>query len=149
MPIGEICTRQVVIVKRKDSILEAARLMRRFHVGNVVVVDEANGRTVPVGILTDRDIVIEIIAKEVPLNSVFVEDVMSSDLMTLEEKRGIWDSIQCMRARGVRRIVVVNEGGSLVGIVSIDDLLELLSGELLDLVKVVMKEQDREKATRD
>ena len=74
---------------------------------------------------------------------------MSSDLAVVQEDRGVWDSIQCMRAKGVRRIVVVNSKGALVGIVSIDDLLELLSQELLDLVKVVTTEQDREKKTRD
>ena len=149
MPIGEICNREVVIVKTMDGIIEAATLMRRYHVGDVIVVDDRDGRAVPVGILTDRDIVIELIAKNVPLDSVRVEDVMSSDLAVVQEDRGVWDSIQCMRAKGVRRIVVVNSKGALVGIVSIDDLLELLSQELLDLVKVVTTEQDREKKTRD
>lgn len=149
MPIGEICTREVVIVKRKESIFAAAKLMRNYHVGNVVVVEEKNGQAIPVGILTDRDIVIELIAKNVSLDSVFVEDVMSSDLIVVQENRGIWDSIQSMRARGVRRIIVVNEKGGLRGIISIDDLLELLSGELLDLARVVMREQDREKEVRE
>jgi len=149
MPVGEICTREVVIVKRKDSILEAASLMRRFHVGDVVVVEDKGGQAVPVGILTDRDIVVEIVAKSVPLDSVFVEDIMSSDLQVVQEERGIWDSLQCMRAKGVRRIVVVNVTGGLVGIVSADDLLELLAGELVDLAKIMAREQEREKVTRE
>ncbi len=149
MPVGEICTREVVIVKRKDSILEAASLMRRFHVGDVVVVEDKGGQAVPVGILTDRDIVVEIVAKSVPLDSVFVEDIMSSDLQVVQEERGIWDSLQCMRARGVRRIVVVNVTGGLVGIVSADDLLELLAGELVDLAKIMAREQEREKVSRE
>jgi len=147
--VGEICTREVVIVKRKDSILEAASLMRRFHVGDVVVVEDKGGQAVPVGILTDRDIVVEIVAKSVPLDSVFVEDIMSSDLQVVQEERGIWDSLQCMRAKGVRRIVVVNVTGGLVGIVSADDLLELLAGELVDLAKIMAREQEREKVTRE
>jgi CBS domain-containing protein len=149
MPVGELCTRTVVIVKRKDSIFEAAKLMRNYHVGNVVVVDEKDGQSVPVGILTDRDIVVELVAKSVPLDGVFVEDVMSSDLIAVREDCGVWGSIQSMRARGVRRIIVVNDKGGLVGILSIDDLLELLSGELLDLVKIVMREQNREKEARE
>lgn len=149
MAIGEICSRKVVIVKRKDSIFEAASLMRRYHVGNVVVVEDTKGQAIPVGILTDRDIVIELIAKNVPLDMVFVEDVMSSGLVVVREDRGIWDSIQCMRANGVRRIVVVNDAGGLVGILSVDDLFELLSSELSDLVKVMVREQDREKERRE
>ncbi len=148
MPIGEICNREVVIVRKEDSILEAAKLMREYHVGDVVVVDDREGRIIPLGILTDRDIVVELIAKEVPLDSVSVQDVMSEDLISASENRGVWDTIQCMRARGIRRIVVVDDGGGLVGILSIDDLLELLSGELSDLAKLSMKEWDREKETR-
>ncbi|HYA13001.1 MAG TPA: CBS domain-containing protein [Syntrophales bacterium] len=148
MPIGEICNREVVIVNRKSSILEAAKLMREYHVGDVVVTEEKEGQVIPVGILTDRDIVVELIAKDVPVDSVFVEEVMSSDLAAIQENRGIWDTIQCMRVKGVRRVVVMNDKGALVGILSIDDLLELLSGELSDLVRLVIREQDREKEVR-
>lgn len=149
MPIGEVCTREVVIAGRKDTVVEAARLMRTYHVGDVVVVEKKNGQNIPVGILTDRDIVIEIIAKEVPLGSLLVEDVMSFELLVLAEDKSIWDSIQAMNAKGVRRIIVVNKGGALVGIVSSDDLLELLAGELLDLAKIAARSQDREKGIRE
>jgi len=148
MSVGEVCNRDVVCTAREASVADAAQLMRRYHIGDVVVVDRSDGRAIPVGILTDRDIVIELIAKNVPLDSVRVEDVMSSDLVFVQEDRGVWDSIRCMQAKGVRRIVVANGEGTLVGIVSIDDLLELLSQELLDLVKVITREQDREKKAR-
>lgn len=148
MPIGEVCNREVVVVKGQDGIVDVAALMRRYHVGDVVVAEDRDGKAIPVGILTDRDIVIELIAKKVSLDSVRVEDVMSSELAVVQEDRGVWDSIHCMRAKGVRRIVVVNQQGALVGIVSIDDLLELLSQELLDLARVVAREQDREKESR-
>lgn len=148
MPIGEICNREVVIIRKGGTILEAAKLMRDYHVGDVVVVEDREGQVIPIGILTDRDIVVELIAKEVPLDSVWVEDVMSADLVAVREHCGIWDSIQCMRGKGVRRIVIVDERGGLVGILSIDDLLDLLSSELSDLAKLSMKEQGREKEIR-
>lgn len=148
MPIGEICTRDVVIVRPKDSIIEAAKLMRSYHVGDVIVVDEQDGQAMPIGILTDRDIVIELIAQEVSVENMLVEDVMTDDLMVVKESSGRWDAVQSMRIKGVRRIVVVNDRGALVGIVSSDDLLELISQELLDLVKAVMRQQDREKESR-
>jgi len=148
MPIGEICNREVVIIRKEDSIRDAAKLMRDFHVGDVVVVEEREGQVIPVGVLTDRDIVVELIAKEVPLDSISVEDVMSYDLLSVLENSGIWDAIQCMRGKGVRRIVVVDDKGSLVGVLSLDDLLELLSSELSDLAKLSMKEQNREKEIR-
>jgi len=135
-------------MRRKDSILEAAKLMRDYHVGGVVVVEDKDGEVAPVGILTDRDIVVELIAKDVPIDSVFLEDVMSSDLAAVDENRGVWDTIKFMRAKGVRRIVVVNEKGSLVGILSVDDLFEFLSEELSDLVRLFMQERSREKEIR-
>ncbi len=147
MPIGEICNRDVVIVRRKDSILDAARLMRDYHVRGLVVVEDRDGEVLPVGILTDRDLVVELIAREVPLESVVVEDVMSPDLFAVSENRGIWDTIQYMRGRGIRRVVVVDEKGSLVGILAMEDLLELLSDELSDLAKLFAKERNREKET--
>ncbi len=149
MPVGEICNREVVIIDKKDSILETAKLMRNYHVGDVIVVEAKEGRVVPVGIITDRDIVIELIAKEVPLDSVFVEDVMSADLASVNENQGIWNTIQCMRRKGIRRIVVTGEKGNLVGILSSDDLVDLLSGELSDVVKAFMREQVKEKETKE
>ena len=149
MPVGEICNREVVIINKKEGILDAAKLMRDHHVGNVIVVEEKEGRIIPVGILTDRDIVVELIAKEVPLDSVVLEDVMSADLVSVRENMGIWDTIQCMRRKGIRRIVVTGDKGNLVGIISSDDLIDLLSGELSDLVKTFITEQNREKATKE
>jgi predicted transcriptional regulator len=149
MPVGEICNREVVIINKKEGILDAARLMRDHHVGDVIVVEEKDTRVIPVGILTDRDIVVELIAKDVPLDSVLVEDVMSDDLVSVREDMGIWDTIQCMRRKGIRRVVVTGDKDQLVGILSSDDLIDLLSGELMDLVKTFMREQIREKETKE
>ena len=149
MPVGEICNREVVIINKKEGILDAARLMREHHVGDVIVVEDKKTQAIPLGILTDRDIVVELVAKEVPLDSVLVEDVMSADLISVRENVGIWDTIQLMRRRGVRRIVVTGDKGELVGILSSDDLIDLLSGELSDLVRSFMREQIREKETKE
>lgn len=149
MPVGEICNREVIIINKKEGILDAARLMRDHHVGDVIVVEEKDTRVIPVGILTDRDIVVELIAKEVSLDSILVEDVMSADLNSVREDMGIWETIQCMRSKGIRRIVITGDKGQLVGILSSDDLIDLLSGELMDLVKTFMREQIREKETKE
>jgi len=149
MPVGEICNREVVIIKKKEGILDAAKLMRDHHVGNVIVVEEKEGKVLPVGILTDRDIVVGLIAKEVPLEKILVEDVMSVDLVSVKQNAGVWETIQCMRSKGIRRIVVTGDQGELVGIISSDDLIDLLSGELMDLVKTFMREQIREKETKE
>ena len=148
MPIGEFCNREVVYVTRETSIPEAAKLMRQYHVGDLVVVDEVNGKRVPVGIVTDRDIVIEIISQSLDLNEFNVGDIMSPQLISAQEKEGVFETIQLMRAKGIRRIPVVNQEGGLEGIVSADDILDLLAEEMAELAKVAPREQEREAKTK-
>ncbi|OGI57172.1 MAG: histidine kinase [Candidatus Muproteobacteria bacterium RBG_19FT_COMBO_61_10] len=148
MPIGEICNREVIFATRANTITEAAELMRHHHVGDLVVVEEKSGQRVPVGMLTDRDLVIEILAKNVTLGDVTVGDIMSVDLVAARETDGIYETIQLMRAKGIRRLPVVNPRGGLEGIVSVDDLLELLAEEISGLARLVSREQQREKKTR-
>lgn len=148
MPIGEICNREVVIMQSDQSTLEAARLMRRHHVGDVVVVDDRGGVRIPVGIVTDRDLVVEIMAPELDQTAITVGDIMVPDLATVKENTGIFETIQYMRAKGVRRLPVVDGNGGLVGILALDDLLELLAEELLALAKLVKCEQKKETMSR-
>lgn len=144
MRVGEICNREVVVVDREAAILEAARLMRRHHVGSVVITEERGGTRVPVGILTDRDIVVELLAEQVPLDAVSVGDAMSSELLTVGEEEEVMDAIQRMRGRGVRRAPVVGRSGALAGILAVDDLIDLIAEQLSDLVKLIGNEQQRE-----
>jgi len=148
MPVGELCIRQVVVTARKTSVLETARLMRQHHVGDIVVTDGVAGRRVPVGIVTDRDIVLEVLAQELDATTLSAGDIMSSDMVTVRENEGVFQTIQLMRAKGARRAPVVNSEGVLVGIVSVDDLVELLAEELSQLAKLVAREQKLEAELR-
>jgi CBS domain-containing protein len=148
MPIGEFCNREVVFATRETSIPEAAQLMRKFHVGDLVVVDEIDRKRVPVGIVTDRDIVIEIVSQSLDFNEFSVGDIMSPQLISVQEKEGVFETIRLMRAKGIRRIPVVNQEGGLEGIVSADDILDLLAEEMTELAKVVPREQEREAKTK-
>lgn len=145
MPIGELCSREVVFVTRGESIRAAAQIMRQHHVGDVVVVEEKPAQREPVGIVTDRDIVIEVIAKDLDLDSVTVGDIMSFNLVTARETDGIYETIQFMRTKGVRRLPVVNSKGGLVGILTVDDIIGLLSEEMTELAKLISREQVLEK----
>jgi len=148
MPISEICNREVIIVQPNDAAIVAAKLMRQHHVGDVLVVEARGGLRIPVGIVTDRDLVVEIIAPELDPAAITVGDIMAPDLVTVKENTGIYEAIEYMRAKGVRRLPVVNDSGGLVGILTLDDLLELLAEELLELAKLVKYEQKKETATR-
>lgn len=148
MRVGEVCNREVVVVDRGASLLEAAHLMRSQHVGDVVVVEIQDGRSIPVGILTDRDIVVELIAEEVDLQKVAVGDVMSFELIIARESDGLFETVEHMRDRGVRRLPVVAENGGLEGILAVDDVLELLAEQLTALVRLVACEQRHERQRR-
>ena len=148
MPIGELAVRQVVIAPRETAVLEAAKLMRRYHVGDIVITSERDGKRVPLGIVTDRDIVLEVLAQGVDAEKVTVGDIMAANLVTVRENEGVLQTIQLMRAKGARRAPVVDQEGALVGIVSADDFIELLAGELSDLAKLISREQKQEVETR-
>ena len=148
MSIGELCNRDVVIAYQDEDVLHAAKLMRQYHVGDVVVVEERSGQRVPVGILTDRDIVIELVAEEVDLSSVSVGDAMSTRLLTLGEGDELADAVARMRSEGVRRAPVIDKEGALTGILTLDDALEVLAEELTDLARLAEREQRHERETR-
>lgn len=147
--IGELCNREVVMGTPEMPVARAAKLMRQHHVGSIVIVDKLNGeRGFPVGIVTDRDIVVEITAMDLNANAITVGDIMSTDLITARETEGVLETMQIMRYKGVRRLPIVTEAGRLAGIVTIDDLLELLSDQLGELTKVIVREQAHEAAIR-
>ena len=148
MFVGEMCNRQVIICGPDDSIQTASELMRDNHVGDVIVVDHKEGKHFPIGILTDRDIVIEVLAEGVSLNDIAVKDVMSSNLICIKEDDFIIETIAKMRDKGIRRIPVVNREGSLEGILAVDDTIELVAELLSDLVNLFKREFNREIKTR-
>lgn len=148
MAIGEICNREVVIAQRETTVLEASRLMRLYHVGDLVVVDEADGKRIPAGIVTDRDVVLEVVSMELDASVLTVGDIMGLELATVRESDGVFETIRYMHTKGVRRLPVVDAKGSLVGIVTLDDLLELLAEEMNELSKLIAKEKMQESRTR-
>jgi CBS domain-containing protein len=148
MAIGAICNREVVYINRDVTIQAACKLMRHYHVGSLVVVDEAGGKRVPVGILTDRDVVVEIMAMELDAKVITAGDIMSLELVTVSEDLGVSETIEMMRLKGVLRMPIVDSENRLMGIVTIDDLLEVLAGELADIAHIVSREQLHERRTR-
>jgi len=148
MPIGEICNREVVIVQRDTTVAEAARLMREHHVGALVVVEEVSGKRKPVGLVTDRDLVVEVLATQLDAAVITVGDIMLAELGTVPESSGVFETIQFMRAKAVRRLPVVDGQGVLIGIVALDDLLSLLAEELSELSVLVSREQEKESRAR-
>jgi CBS domain-containing protein len=145
MTAGEYCNREVNIIEPDLSISEAAVLMRKYHVGMLVVVERREGITHPVGIITDRDLVIEVLAQEVPSDELLVKDIMSKDLVCVTEQETLLNTIALMQSMGVRRVVVLDNDNNLQGIVSADDALELIAEAMNKLCGVVRREMANEK----
>lgn len=148
MAVGELCNREVVITEKTASVVDAAQLMRTHHVGDLVVVEDRGGRKHPVGIVTDRDIVVEVVAAGVNPDSLKVGDIMGPDVATVRESEGLFEALRYMRDKGVRRMPVVDREGGLVGILTLDDLLSLLAEEMTELAKLVSHERQREATAR-
>jgi CBS domain-containing protein len=148
MTAGELCTRVVATAVASLAVNEAARVMRENHVGDLVIVEPDERGPMPVGILTDRDIVMAVVARDVDPATVRVADMMSSDLVCVAETDSVLDALAQMRRKSVRRVPVTGPHGVLVGIVALDDVLEAVADELQSLVSVIAGEPRREKAAR-
>lgn len=144
MEVGDICNRDVVFAYRDTRLVEAARMMRERHVGSLVVVVDRLSERVPVGILTDRDITVAVIAKELDARALTVGEVMSQELHALREHDNVAAALHLMRERGIRRVPVLTHSGALAGILTMDDLLGLIAEEFGDLVGTIGRERARE-----
>jgi CBS domain-containing protein len=140
MNVGEACTREVYIVNPGEPLLQAVHEMCRRNVGCVVAVEQRGGRVLPVGIVTDRDVVRELQRHPDGLAAVTVADVMTRDPLALDEDESIIAAMQRLRQRGVRRAPVVAANGDLVGIVSTDDLLGIVAEQLGSLARLVERQ---------
>lgn len=147
MSMASICNRRVVMIGVEESVLEAATLMREQHVGDVVVT-RSNGHRIPIGIITDRDIVVAVVAPGLDPRLITVGDVMQRQLVTAPVAQGVQETLQQMRAKGVRRMPLVNDAGALVGIVTLDDLLQLLADEFQELARLIDQEKSVEEHRR-
>jgi CBS domain-containing protein len=140
MKTGEVCKRNVITTVPRASLADVAKLMREAHVGCVVVIDPPGSRT-PVGIVTDRDIVVEAVAADLDARTLTAGEIMTRSLVTAAEADDASWSLKVMRDRGVRRLPVLDDVGELVGIVALDDLLESASVALSDVVQAIGTER--------
>lgn len=148
MNIGDICNREVVFSTEDMSVKEAAELMRDQHVGSLVVVREAHAGRIVVGMVTDRDIAVVAVARDFDPQSLRVADIMSSDPVTARPEHSVNEVMTLMRERGIRRVPVTSDDGVLVGLVTLDDLLEIVAEEMQDFVKAIASAQRRETRVR-
>jgi CBS domain-containing protein len=145
MKTGDICNRKVIVARGDVDLAQAAKLMKDHHVGSLVVV-EGKDPSRPVGIITDRDIVVKVVADEVEARTVTVGEVVAGRELALAfDDESSADTLARMRHAGVRRMPVVDASGRLVGIVALDDFISCESHALGDVAETIANERLRER----
>lgn len=148
MKLKELCVLDVACCHKETTIAEAARLMRLHHTGDLVVTDESDGVQEPLAIVTDRDIVMEVIAKGRDPDRTQVGQVMTIPLVMASGSESVATAIERMRTHGVRRLPIVDDNGAVFGIITLDDLYRVLADHTAALAAIVSKEQTRESRGR-
>lgn len=142
----EAAQKELICLPPDASLAEAARLMRQNHIGDVIVVDRRDGKSVPVGIITDRDIALE--AESRNLEESRISGLMRASLATAKTGDDVLGMIRIMKEAGVTRLPVVAEDGSLAGIVTAKRLLRILVRGLSDLTEISGRQQENEKRSQ-
>ena len=144
MKVGEHCKRYAVSISGAADVVEAAKLMREEHVGFLIVYKDKDELRKPIGVLTDRDIVLQVLAREVQPRSVTVEDVMTRQPLVANEADELGEVLQAMRTAGIRRVPVTDIRGGLTGIIALDDAIDVITGLLCDITGSIKSEQRQE-----
>lgn len=141
--LKEFATTLVAVVEPDTSARVVAQLMRRHHIGALVVV-EAGDKNKPVGIVTDRDLVLELMAEGLDPAVFTAGDIMSIDLVKAQPEMDAMDAVELMKKHRLRRLVIVDKAGNLAGIVTLEDVLALLTREIAELAVDLGSARDRE-----
>jgi CBS domain-containing protein len=148
MSIREFCRRNVICATTDTTVNEAASLMRRHHIGDVIITEQRGNKQIPVGIVTDRDIVIEVVAAGIDPRTLKLSDLKISALVTVNEGASYAETVARMSIDGVRRMPVVAGDGTLVGIITLDDMLWQLAAPLAALAALSTRGRELETTTR-
>lgn len=142
--LSAMCKFPVQVATRSTTIVGAARMMREGHAGALVVVDDSARPPKPIGIVTDRDIVVAIVALDLDPNVFLLDDLLSRSLVVAKGDQSIREGLALMNAKGIRRLPVVGKTGALIGIVALDDLIAEIARDLKQVADVIEREITKE-----
>jgi CBS domain-containing protein len=140
MTVSQICCRHVDVASPFESVQVAAQRMHARKVGTLVVVDRDQ---IPIGLITDRDLTVRVLAEGLDPIATRVHDVMTRHVQAITEEHSLEATVEVMRDGPFRRVVVVNDAGALIGVVSIDDILEILAAEFSSIGELLHAESPR------
>jgi signal-transduction protein with cAMP-binding, CBS, and nucleotidyltransferase domain len=144
MNVSRIYTRSLVAAQRSNSLQKAAALMRLHHVGALLVTDDEPNSDCAIGIITDRDLVVQVIADGISPEKRTIGEVMTQGISTISETSDVHEAIEVMRSDGIRRLAVADEHGTLLGVLSFDDVIDAIAVELSGLADSIRSERERE-----
>lgn len=147
MNLASLCSREVVGISANASLREAAKLMCDEHVGALVVVTSEQPPQV-VGIVTDRDLALETLGREQPASGLLIGHLVRGRPLGVPGNVGIREAAASMEEGGVRRLLVLDDDGGVVGIVSADDLIHAIADDLATLAKSLRSGIAREASER-
>jgi signal-transduction protein with cAMP-binding, CBS, and nucleotidyltransferase domain len=127
MTVLECCRMDVVTASPDAKVIEVAELMNNSKVGCVVI---TGNDQFPVGIVTDRDLVVRVIARGKDPKKTAIEEVMTRDPVVVEDGTGLFEAMQFIRDEGIRRLPIVDCDGKLAGIITLDDIIRLIGQEM-------------------
>ena len=133
LKVGDIMTKEVVVVPLGEGLFEAAKLMKKFEIGSVIVVESAEGKRAK-GIITERDIIHKVIVKKLDPYKAKVDDIMSKPLRVVKPETTIEDAAKAMRENRIKRLPVVNDDNELIGIISEGDIMKIFP-VVIDLIE--------------
>ncbi len=150
MKVGKICQRRAITVRAEAPLTVAAQLMREQHIGYLIVVSPGPSGDLarPVGVLTDRDIVVTVVAKETDPRALTAGDIMNMQPVTVSESDSIEDALQLMHRTGVRRLPVVGAANELAGVLSLDDVIDALAAQITSIAGAIRNERQIEGVLR-
>ncbi|KTC93220.1 CBS domain-containing protein [Legionella cincinnatiensis] len=148
MIVGEYCNRDVVVINCNESVKNAAELMRHYHVGDLVLLEEQKNKKTPIGIVTDRDLVIEVMAAGISPESILIKDIITEPFNSIFENDNLLDALELMHSKKIRRLPVVDNDKALVGIITLDDFIEILAENMANVVDVIKLQQQKEAKQR-
>lgn len=144
MQVGTICTRDVITIDAQSPLADAASLMRDKHVGSLVVTCLSARGVEVCGMVTDRDVVLDAIAREAPVGALRIGDLASTELTLISESADLDEAITVMQVSGVRRLLVSNSDDQLCGLLSIDDVMQAFAQQMGGLAKIMTSGRERE-----
>jgi CBS domain-containing protein len=144
MKVTRIYTRNIISATRSSTLQEAAKLMRDNHVGALLITEDAPNDDRAVGILTDRDLVVHAIAEQLDPERVTVDEIMTPEIAGIDRDADVHHAMHTMRELGVRRLAVTSEDGAVVGVLSLDDIVDALAVEMSSLAGVIRSERVHE-----